>query len=39
MSTMEIVIMVVGSTVALSGLIFVSCVVKRTLNKEMQKLK
>lgn len=35
MSTLEIVIMVVGSSFALGGIIFASISVKRTLNKEM----
>jgi len=39
MSTSEIVIMVVGSCIAFSGLIFATVVVKRTLKNELEKLK
>lgn len=35
MSTAEIIVMVVGTTIAVCGLIYATLVVRRTLNKEI----
>lgn len=37
MTTLEIVISVVGTSLALIGIVFASCVVRQTLNKEMSR--
>jgi uncharacterized membrane protein len=35
MSTAEIIVMVVGTSIAISGLVYATIVVRRTLNKEI----